>query len=129
MVAQMHHNQRLTPSLVLRALCMGDTGFFEMAMAVMANVAVTNARLLIHDPGRLGLKSLYAKTTMPPRLLPAIRIAIDVIRETPPDGSAQGRSRYQSRVIERILTQYEDLGQDNLNYLLDKLGDLFSAAA
>ena len=39
LVRQMHHNQRLTPLLVLRALCLGDLAFFEMAMAVMAERA------------------------------------------------------------------------------------------
>ena len=33
--------QRLTPFLVLRALCLGDLAFFEMAMAVMAKVPVS----------------------------------------------------------------------------------------
>ena len=30
MVAQMHHNGRLTPTLMLRALCTGDVAFFEV---------------------------------------------------------------------------------------------------
>ena len=32
--------------------------------------------------------------------------------------------RYRSRVITRILTQFEDLPQEDLEYLLDKLGDV-----
>ena len=51
LVRQMHRNQRLTPFLVLRALCLGDMAFFEIAMAVMAKVPVANARILIHDAG------------------------------------------------------------------------------
>lgn len=129
MVAQMHHNKRLTPSLVLRALCMGDIAFFEMAMAVMANVPIVNARILIHDAGRLGLKSLYAKTGLPSRLLPAVRVAIDVVHETPMDGGTHDRERYQARVIERVLTQFEDLGPEDIDYLLDKLGDVLTVAA
>ena len=75
LVRQMHRNQRLTPLLVLRALCLGDLAFFEMAMAVMAKVPVANARILIHDAGPNGLASLYDKAGMPPRLLPAVRVA------------------------------------------------------
>jgi uncharacterized protein (DUF2336 family) len=129
LVAQMHQNKRLTPSLILRALCMGDIAFFEVAMALMANVPLVNARILIHDGGRLGLKSLYEKAGMPPRILPAVRVAIDVVHETPLDGGEHDRERYKARVMERVLTQYEDFGSDDLDYLLDKLGDVLHIAA
>ncbi len=49
MVAQMHHNGRLTPTLMLRALCTGDIAFFEAAMAVKGNVPIANAQILIHE--------------------------------------------------------------------------------
>ena len=129
LVAQMHANKRLTPSIVLRALCMGDLAFFEVSIATLANVPVVNARILIHDAGRLGLKSLYTKSGLPARLMPAVRIAIDVVRDTPMDGGMHDRERYRARVIERILTQYEDFGADDLNYLLERLGDVFTLAA
>ena len=124
LVRQMHRNQRLTPLLVLRALCLGDLAFFEAAMAVMAKVPVTNARILIGDAGPSGLASLYEKAGMPPRLLPAVRVAVDVVRGTEFDGGEHGRERYRSRVITRILTQFEDLPQEDHDYLLDKLGDV-----
>jgi uncharacterized protein (DUF2336 family) len=129
MVAQMHANRRLTPSLVLRALCMGDIAFFEVAMAIMANVPLVNARILIHDSGRLGLKSIYAKTGMPTQLLSALRVAVDVVHETPMDGGEGDRERYKARVIERILTQFEDMDQADVDYLLSKLGDVLPTAA
>jgi uncharacterized protein (DUF2336 family) len=129
MIAQMHENKRLTPSLVLRALCMGDVAFFETAMAVMANVPLINARILIHDSGRLGLKSLYAKTGLPIQLLPAVRVAIDVVHETQMDGGEHDRERYRARVIERVLTQFEGMDQADVDYLLDKLGDVLTVAA
>jgi uncharacterized protein (DUF2336 family) len=128
LVVQMHQNGRLTPSLVLRALCMGDITFFEASMAVMTGVPIVNARLLIHDAGRLGLKSIYEKSGMPLRFLPAIRVAMDVLKETEMDGGEHDRERFRSRVIERILTQYEDLGDDDLDYLLSKIGDMRSVS-
>ncbi len=128
LVTQMHKSNRLTPSLILRALCLGDILFFEMAMAVMANVPLVNARILIHDAGRLGLKSLYERTGMPSRLLPALRVAVDVINETAMDGGEHDRERYRARVIERILTQYQDIGNEDIDYLLYKLDDVLHAA-
>jgi uncharacterized protein (DUF2336 family) len=129
MVRQMHHNRRLTPLLILRALCLGDLAFFEMALAVMAKIPVLNARILIHDAGPNGLTSLYERAGMPARLLPAVRVAVDVVRGTEFDGGDRDRERYRSRVITRILTQFEDLPQEDLDYLVDKLGDVLTVAA
>jgi uncharacterized protein (DUF2336 family) len=128
LVLQLYRNKRLTASLVIRALCMGDMAFFEHALAIMANVPVVNARILMHDAGRLGLKSLYDKSGLPPRLLPAVRVAIDVVHETELDGGEHDLERYRRRVLERILTQFEDMGQEDIDYLLDKLGDVMGAS-
>ena len=126
LVRQMHRKQRLTPFLVLRAICVGDLAFFEMAMAVMAGIPVANARTLIHDAGLQGLVSLYEQTGLPPRLLPAVRVALGVVRGTELDGGERDKERFRSRVITRILTQFEDLPQDDVDYLLDRLGDVLT---
>ncbi|NYZ11008.1 DUF2336 domain-containing protein [Azospirillum sp. RWY-5-1] len=128
LVAQLARNGRLNASLLVRALCTGDVAFFEAAMAHLGNVPLTNARLLIHDAGRLGLKSIYDRAKLPKELLPACRIAIDVLKETPYDGEERDLERHRRRVIERILTQYEDLATEDLDYLFAKLGDLMAPA-
>jgi hypothetical protein len=61
---------------------------------------------------------------MPEAYYPAVRLAIDIANETEYDGGANDRERYQRRMIERVLTQYEDLGGDNIEYLLTKLRGL-----
>ena len=129
LIIQMNVNGRLTPSLVLRALCMGDVAFFESSIAVMAKIPLVNARILIHDAGHLGLRSLYERAGMPMSLMPVVRTAIDVVRETPMDGGEHDLERYRARVIERILTKYEGLGTEDVDYLLNKLGDLIKPAA
>ena len=124
LVAQLNKNGRLSSSLILRALCMGDLAFFEAAMACLAKVPVKNARLLIHDEGSLGLQSLYLKAGLPEKLFPAIRVAVDVIHETDYDLKDNDRERFISRMLSRILTQYDDLAADDLDYLMDKLNQL-----
>lgn len=128
LVRHLHANDRLTPSIIVRAVCMGDIKFFEYAMATRVGINVTSARVLIHDSGKLGLKSLFAKAGLPERDFPAIRAGVDVSHETLYDGLPGDRERYQRRVIERILTQYGDLGVDfegeDLEYLLTRMGQL-----
>jgi uncharacterized protein (DUF2336 family) len=124
LVKQLRDNQRLTPSLILRTLCIGDLTFFEAALAVLANMPIVSARVLIHDEGKLGLQSIYQRTPLPANLFPAFRVAFDVARETQYDGGENDRQRFSSRVIERVLTQFEDIGNDNLEYLMKKLKQL-----
>ena len=128
LIRQLRENGRLTPSIVLRALCMGDLKFFEAAVCELAGVPLVNGRQLMHDSGALGLKALYEKTGLPENHFPAVRAAIDVARETEYDGRENDRERYSRRMIERILTQYGDLGvefdSDDLEYLLAKMNEL-----
>jgi len=103
------------------ALGQGMKMGLEAAFAELAGVPVENARLLINDPGRRGLKSLYAQSGLKPELYPAFRVAIDVARETPFDGGENDRERHRRRCLERILTQFEEIGAEDLDYLLTKL--------
>lgn len=121
LVADMQRHGRLTVFLVLRALCMGDMAFFEMAMAAIAHVPLANARQLIHDAGPNGLRSLFAKTGFPPRLFSAIRVAVDVAIEVGLDAAERDPERYRVRVINGVLARFEQLGDKDHDYLLNKL--------
>ncbi len=119
LVGQMHKNGRLTPTLVLRALCVGNLPFFEFAVAVMAEVPITNARILIHDPGSDALRKLSEKAGFPANYPPIISTALGVLNQLKLDGEAQDIERFRARVIERILTQAETLGDNDVEYFLD----------
>lgn len=127
LIQQLHASGRLTASLVLRALCTGDMRFVEEAMAEVAGTSADKASLLIHDAGKLGLKALYKKCAFPDSLYPAFRVAVDVLDETDLDGGARDRERFSRRVIERVLTQYQDIDVSDLDYLLGKLKRLEAA--
>lgn len=57
-IARMDTDGRLTTSLAFRALSLGDSRFFEMAMARLARLPVDSAHALIHDEGDLGLEAV-----------------------------------------------------------------------
>ena len=124
MVTQMQRNGRLTPSLILRALCTGDIGFFEAAMAAKGDVPLDNAQILIHEPSRRGLAALYRKAEMPVALYGAVQAAVEVVDETGFDGEARDLERFRSRVISRVLTLVETVDPADADYLLGKLGDV-----
>jgi len=128
MVEQMHVNGRLSPSLMLRALAMGDQTFFEVSVARLAGVPVQNARILIHDQGRLGFESIYLRSNLPDRLFPAFRAALDVTSDSDYNGEANDRERYIARTVERMLTFFEDptnrMPETDISYLVNKLNQL-----
>jgi uncharacterized protein (DUF2336 family) len=128
LVRHLNSNDRLTPSIMLRAVCMGDMAFFEAGMAELSGVPLNNARALVYDSGGLGFKAIYDKGKLPSSLFPAFRCALDVAQENSFDGGEQDRERYCRRMLERILTQYEKLGvnfdSNDLEYLLAKLDHL-----
>jgi uncharacterized protein (DUF2336 family) len=125
LIVQLYQNGRLTPTIILRAVCMGDLPFFEAAVAVLARIPLTNARALIHDKGPLGLDAVLRKAGLPQNLFPAFEAAISVSHENDYDGGEHDRERFRKRMIERVLTRFGDpvktLGEEDTEYLLAKL--------
>ncbi len=125
LIEQLARKDRLTASLLLRALCMGDINFFERGLARLANLPLQNARILIHDHGGLGLDSVYMKADLPKRLYPAFRAGIEILDDTEYDGGRNDRSRFIERLLERVLTQFEDpqsrMTKEDIDYLMGKL--------
>lgn len=122
LVDQLEANGRLTPTLLLRALCMGDTTFFEVALAKKAKIPVLNAYKLVHEGGELGLTRLFEVADMPPQFLVMVRAALDISSEMMETGG-DDQELYRKLMIERVLTQIEDeIDTENLDYLIGKLG-------
>ncbi|MFC3051264.1 DUF2336 domain-containing protein [Kordiimonas pumila] len=121
LVDQLYASKRLTPTLMLRALCMGDTTFFEVALAKKVGIPVLNAYMLVHDKGDLGLKRLFDAAKIPPQFLGMARAALQVADEMVLTGG-DDRELFKQLMIERVLTTIEDdVDTDNLNYLIGKL--------
>ena len=119
LVMQMHRDRKLTPTLIVRALCSGNLPFFEFGLSLLAGVPIVNTRALIHDPGPAGLTSLWEKASMPAPLMALVRTALDTLRKLKIDGKEPDMQRFRTRLIERILTQLGNAGQDELDYLMD----------
>ncbi|NBC20372.1 MAG: DUF2336 domain-containing protein [Alphaproteobacteria bacterium] len=120
-VSQLNLNGRLTHSLIIRALCLGHVSFVEHAMAEMSGVPHQRVWLMIHDAGPLGLQAVFDRAGLPRKYLPVFRAAIAVFHETEYDGGPRDRTRFRNRMVERVLTQFQALPREDVDYLLDKL--------
>lgn len=128
LVEQLHCAGRLTPSLILRALFMGDLPLFEAALARLATIPVENARMLVHDKGPLGLTSILENAGLPEKTFPLARAALELLAEMTYDGQPYDRERFIGKMIERLLTRSEGpesaLPEEDIDYLLGKLQEL-----
>lgn len=127
-VAQLNLNGRLSNSLIMRALCCGQMRFVEHALAELSGVAHQRVWIMVHDAGPLGLQAVFDRAGLPRKMLPAFKAAVKVFHETQHDGGPNDRARFRARMIERVLTQFQAIPKDDLDYLLDKL-DYYSEIA
>nr|WP_246157235.1 DUF2336 domain-containing protein [Sneathiella litorea] len=124
LIDQLQENGRLTPTIILRALCVGDVDFFETAMAKYSNIAVSNVHILINDAGGKGLQQLCKKSNISGGLQEIMKVGLDVANELDFDGAPGDRERYRNQVIERVLTHFQDeFDGDNVDYLIAKLSN------
>lgn len=123
--AHLHRQDRLTASLLLRAVAQGCVEFFEWSVAELAGVPHHRAWLLVHDAGPLGLRALYERANLPVRLLPAFRAGLDAHHALQAEGGVKDPRRFQQRMLERFLTQPSSSAtKEDVDYLLDRLDRL-----
>jgi len=125
-VTHLHRHDRLTASLLLRALAHGHMTFFEWGLAELATVPHHRTWLMIHDAGALGLRAIYERAGLPARLYSAFRAAVDTFHSMEFDGGAKDRERFQERMLQRFLTHPDQAGREDVDYLLDKMDRLSS---
>ena len=113
--------ERLTASLILRALARGHMGFFEHALAELSGVPHERTWLMVHDAGSLGLRAIYDRAGLPGRLFQTFRMAIDTWHSLMSEAGHLEPIRFQERLIERFLTQVPFAPREDLIYLYERL--------
>ena len=119
--ARLNARKALTASLLLRGLARGQMTFLEHGLAELAGTPVTRAALMVHDAGPLGLKALYDRAGLPPRLFHAFRAGVDTFRGMVAEGKDTTGEAFRERMLERFLTQRPTASREDLAYLMERL--------
>lgn len=119
--ASLNARKALTASLLLRALARGQMALFEHGLAELAGTPHQRAWLMIHDAGPLGLKAIYDRAGLPPRLFQAFRAGVDTWRALQAEGADTSGDAFRQQMLERFLTQRPNVGRDDLAYLMERL--------
>lgn len=120
-VAQLNARKALTPSLMLRALARGQMTMFEHGLAELAHTPHSRAWLMVHDAGPLGLKAIYDRAGLPPRLFQAFRSGVDTWKVLSAEGVDTSGELFRQQMLERFLTQRPNVMRDDLAYLMERL--------
>lgn len=120
-VAQLNARKALTASLLLRALARGKMTLFEHGVAELSSTPHHRAWLMVHDAGPLGLKAIYDRAGLPPRLFQAFRAGVDTWRQLSAEGKDTSGEAFREQMLERFLTQRPNAPRDDLAYLMERL--------
>ncbi|MFZ4164610.1 DUF2336 domain-containing protein [Brevundimonas sp. NPDC058933] len=120
-VAGLNARRALNASLLLRALARGQMALFEHALAELTGTPHHRAWLMVHDAGPLGLKSIYDRAGLPPRLFQAFRAGVDTWRALQAEGGDTASDVFRQRMLERFLSQRPSTSRDDLAYLMERL--------
>jgi uncharacterized protein (DUF2336 family) len=120
-VAQLNARKVLTASLLLRALARGKMALFEHGVAELSSTPHHRAWLMVHDAGPLGLRAIYDRAGLPPRLFQAFRAGVDTWRQLSVEGADTSGEAFRERMLERFLTQRPNAPRDDVAYLMERL--------
>ncbi|WP_312686259.1 DUF2336 domain-containing protein [Brevundimonas nasdae] len=120
-VAQLNNRKALTASLLLRGLARGQMALFEHGLAELAHTPHQRAWLMVHDAGPLGLKAIYDRAGLPPRLFQAFRAGVDTWRALAAEGADTSGAPFRQKMLERFVTQRPNVMRDDLAYLMERL--------
>lgn len=126
-VAQLNARKVLNASLMLRALARGQMAMVEHGLAELASTPHQRAWLMVHDAGPLGLRAIYDRAGLPPRLFQAFRAGVDTWRALQAEGADTSGEMFRQRMLERFLTQRTHVPREDLAYLMERLDQPASA--
>jgi uncharacterized protein (DUF2336 family) len=113
-------NELLTPSIVVRAACLGAMEVVADILAGLAGISPKRASDAIFVKG--SFRSLHAKSGLPQSCYWTLQAACDVAREERQDGIRLTPEDFGRRMIEALLTRYESLPMAERPKQLDVVG-------
>ncbi len=125
LIHQLYTSNRLTTSLVVRSICLGDLKFFEYALVYLSNTPITDVRKILFNSNMdFMIRNLLRKAYIPKSMFPAVFSALKVIKDVHFDYKHNDRIAFTHKVIERILSYGSagnELSEEDVNYLISKI--------
>ncbi len=109
---RLRHLGRLTPNLAMRAVVCGDMRFFEEAAMRLTGIPRNGVCTLAYDAGALGARELSRRMGAKEHVSSIIEVALGTYSSLMAEDITVDVERFQSRMLERILSRIDDFGPD-----------------
>lgn len=129
LVEHLRTTGQLTTALLIRSICHGRLGFLEVALARLANLPPQKVYAILSEGREGALRALFTRAALPERTHAAFVVAVEAWRDLSVDGSEGDQARFTRRMIERILTRYQQFSVSEVDDLLALLRKLAADAA
>ncbi len=121
LVERLEQEDRLTNSMIIRAVSCGQIRFVEQALAVKAGVRVQKAALMLHDSGPFALKALCTQAGLGALQMALIRAGIVIYRDLETSGNISDKREFQRMMLERILSLPLDMSDAQSDWMYGML--------
>lgn len=119
LVEHLRLSGQLTADLLIRSLCMGNVSMFVKAMVSLTNLSEKRVQACVADPSEALVQTLCKKAGISERVAPVIQSALVVYRDLVTSiEDDMPRTRFGRMMVERILSDYNEFAEDELDDLL-----------
>lgn len=124
LILQLRQKKRLSPTLILRAICMGERLFVELAFSRMTSLARQSVREILTAGDTGAMHDLFNSARIPGPFYKAMEIALQAAMALPPP-TDQTRSAYTEAVLNALLRGVDPrprpVGVADLDYVLARV--------
>lgn len=106
LVEHLRTTGQLTTALLLRAVCAGNVGFFEVGLAILCQAPLERIVGLVRHPHRSGLRSTYRKAGLPLALFEAFVAAIDTCAEFDVEAGLVEQYGFNRQMADRVIERF-----------------------
>jgi len=129
LVAHLSMSGRLTPGLLMRALTIGNLQIVAEALALLSGLPVKRVLRLLHDRRAATLFALLSNAGLPKAVHHGFLLSVRTVIECRKEGFDFSAKPDRLRLVERILTRYQDFAPEDLSYMFGLLTRLSGEAA
>lgn len=112
----------LTPSIIVRAACLGEMTVVEFALSHLSDIPLRRTRELMQGKGLTGFKGLHSKSGLPQSCYWILQAACDVAVDEAEEGITLNADDFGRRLIEALMTRYEAMPLKERARHLDYVG-------
>jgi uncharacterized protein (DUF2336 family) len=112
----------LTPSLIIRAACLGETRVLAAALAHLSGQKQDRVHALLEARGAVGIRSMLNRSMLPSGCHAIIAAACDVAAQARDEDVKLDADNFGRRLLETLMLQFGALAQRDQAKLMDYVG-------